>query len=214
MRTIGTVVRGVRAPIIRKGDNIAEIAAASVMEAWKEADIEPRDRDVVAVTESVVARAQGNYASLDQIAADVRAKTGGGTVGVAFPILSRNRFSLLLRGMAMGCSSSARKGGNIGNRRCYRGFRLALAPEMKVSFEATLTQAAQLPQLGMEELIQMRVELEERLGVSAAAPVACPMTFLPSESYMVMVALSVVSAAWYSGRKKNCPPSRSGRIWT
>ena len=68
-------------------------------------------------------------------------------------------------GMAMGCSSSARKGGNIGNRRCYRGFRLALAPEMKVSFEATLTQAAQLPQLGMEELIQMRVELEERLGV-------------------------------------------------
>ena len=103
MRTIGTVVRGVRAPIIRKGDNIAEIAAASVMEAWKEADIEPRDRDVVAVTESVVARAQGNYASLDQIAADVRAKTGGGTVGVAFPILSRNRFSLLLRGMAMGC---------------------------------------------------------------------------------------------------------------
>ena len=103
MRTIGTVVRGVRAPIIRKGDNIAEIAAASVMEAWKEAGIEPRDRDVVAVTESVVARAQGNYASLDQIAADVRAKTGGGTVGVAFPILSRNRFSLLLRGMAMGC---------------------------------------------------------------------------------------------------------------
>ena len=103
MRTIGTVVRGVRAPIIRKGDNIAEIAAASVMEAWKEADIEPRDRDVVAVTESVVARAQGNYASLDQIAADVRAKTGGGAVGVAFPILSRNRFSLLLRGMAMGC---------------------------------------------------------------------------------------------------------------
>ena len=103
MRTIGTVVRGVRAPIIREGDNIAEVAAASVMEAWKEAGIEPRDRDVVAVTESVVARAQGNYATLAQIAKDVREKTGGGTVGVAFPILSRNRFSLLLRGMAMGC---------------------------------------------------------------------------------------------------------------
>ena len=103
MRTIGTVVRGVRAPIIREGDNIAEVAAASVMEAWKEAGIEPRDRDVVAVTESVVARAQGNYATLDQIAKDVREKTGGGTVGVAFPILSRNRFSLLLRGRAMGC---------------------------------------------------------------------------------------------------------------
>jgi di/tripeptidase len=81
MRTIGTVVRGVRAPIIREGDNIAEVAAASVMEAWKEAGIEPRDRDVVAVTESVVARAQGNYATLDQIAKDVREKTGGGTVG-------------------------------------------------------------------------------------------------------------------------------------
>ena len=103
MRTIGTVVRGVRAPIIREGDNIAEVAAASVMEAWKEAGIEPHDRDVVAITESVVARAQGNYATLDQIAKDVREKTGGGTVGVAFPIMSRNRFSLLLRGMAMGC---------------------------------------------------------------------------------------------------------------
>ena len=103
MRTIGTVARGVRAPIIREGDNIAEIAAAAVTEAWREAGIEPRERDVAAVTESVVARAQGNYATLAQIAKDVRAKTGGGTVGVAFPILSRNRFSLLLRGMAMGC---------------------------------------------------------------------------------------------------------------
>ena len=103
MRTIGTVVRGVRAPIIRQGDDIASVAAQSVMEAWKEANITPCDRDIVAVTESVVARAQGNYASVDQIAADVRAKTGGGTVGVAFPILSRNRFSLLLRGMARGC---------------------------------------------------------------------------------------------------------------
>lgn len=103
MRTIGTVVRGVRAPIIREGDRIAEIAAASVMEAWKEAGITPCDRDVVAVTESVVARAQGNYATLAQIAKDVRTKTGGGTVGVAFPILSRNRFSVLLRAMAKGC---------------------------------------------------------------------------------------------------------------
>ena len=103
MRTIGTVVRGVRAPIIRQGDDIAQITADSVMEAWKEAGITPCDRDIVAVTESVVARAQGNYARVAQIAADVRAKTGGGTVGVAFPILSRNRFSLLLKGMASGC---------------------------------------------------------------------------------------------------------------
>lgn len=103
MRTIGTVVRGVRAPIIRQGDNIARIVADSVEEAWNEAGISPRDRDIVAVTESVVARAQGNYASVDQIAKDFRQKTGGGTGGVAFPILSRNRFSLLLRGMAAGC---------------------------------------------------------------------------------------------------------------
>ncbi len=104
MRTIGTVVRGVRAPIIRQGDDIARIVADSVQAAWKEAGFSPRDRDIVAVTESVVARAQGNYAAVSQIAADVRQKTGGGTVGVAFPILSRNRFSLLLRGMAAGCS--------------------------------------------------------------------------------------------------------------
>ena len=104
MRTIGTVVRGVRAPIIRQGDDIAKIVADSVMTAWQEAGITPCNRDVVAVTESVVARAQGNYATVAQIAKDVRAKTGGGTVGVAFPILSRNRFSLLLRGMAAGCS--------------------------------------------------------------------------------------------------------------
>ena len=103
MRTIGTAVRGVRAPIVREGDNIAALAADAVMEAWREAGITPCDRDVVAVTESVVARAQGNYATVGQIAEDVRVKTGGGTVGVAFPILSRNRFSLLLRGMAMGC---------------------------------------------------------------------------------------------------------------
>ena len=103
MRTIGTVVRGVRAPIIRQGDDIARVAADAVMEAWKEAGITPCDRDVVAVTESVVARAQGNYATVQQIAQDVREKTGGETVGVCFPILSRNRFSLLLRGIAAGC---------------------------------------------------------------------------------------------------------------
>lgn len=101
MRTIGTVVRGVRAPIIRQGDDIAAITAESVMAAWEEAGIIPRDRDVVAVTESVVARAQGNYATIQQVAADVKAKTGGGTVGVAFPILSRNRFSLLLKSIAL-----------------------------------------------------------------------------------------------------------------
>ena len=99
MRTVGTVARGIRAPIIREGDDIAMVAAQSVMDAWKEAGITPCDRDVVAVTESVVARAQGNYASVENIAKDVRAKTGGGTVGLAFPITSRNRFSVLLRGI-------------------------------------------------------------------------------------------------------------------
>lgn len=103
MRTVGTVVRGIRAPIIRQGDDIAKITAQAVMDAWEEAGIEPRDRDVVAVTESVVARAQGNYATVEQIAKDVREKTGGEKVAIAFPILSRNRFSVLLKGMAMGC---------------------------------------------------------------------------------------------------------------
>ena len=103
MRTVGTVARGIRAPIIRQGDNIAAIAAKAVIDAWEEAGIQPKDKDVVAVTESVVARAQGNYASVEQIAKDVKAKTGGETVAVAFPILSRNRFSLLLKGMATGC---------------------------------------------------------------------------------------------------------------
>lgn len=103
MRTVGTVVRGIRAPIIRQNDDIAAVAAKAVTDAWQEAGIHPQDRDVVAVTESVVARAQGNYATVEQIAADVRSKTGGGVVGVAFPILSRNRFSMLLKGIAMGC---------------------------------------------------------------------------------------------------------------
>ena len=101
-RTIGTVVRGVRAPIFREGDDVVSGVAETVLTALRENGIEPRDKDVVAVTESVVARCQGNYATVEQIAADVRAKTGGQTVGVTFPILSRNRFSLLLRGIALG----------------------------------------------------------------------------------------------------------------
>ena len=102
-RSLGTVVRGVRAPIIRQGDDIVEITVKAVLDAMKENGIEAHDRDVVAVTESVVARAQGNYASVEQIAKDVKAKTGGETVGVIFPILSRNRFAICLRGIARGC---------------------------------------------------------------------------------------------------------------
>ena len=101
-RTIGTVVRGVRAPIFRQGDDVVSIAADTVANALAEEGITPRDKDVVAITESVVARCQGNYATVQQIAADVKAKTGGKAVGVAFPILSRNRFSLLLSGIASG----------------------------------------------------------------------------------------------------------------
>ena len=101
-RTLGTVVRGVRGPIIRQGDDIAKITVEAVRQALAENGIEPCDRDIVAVTESVVARAQGNYATVEQIAKDVRTKTGGGTVGVVFPILSRNRFAVLLTGIAMG----------------------------------------------------------------------------------------------------------------
>ena len=102
-RLLGTVVRGVRAPIIRQGDDIVDITVNAVLEAMAENSITPRDRDVVAVTESVVARAQGNYCTVEQIAADVREKTGGGSVGVVFPILSRNRFSVCLSGIAAGC---------------------------------------------------------------------------------------------------------------
>ena len=101
-RTLGTVVRGVRAPIFRQGDDIVKTTVDTVLNALRENDIAARDGDVVAVTESVVARCQGNYATCEQIAADVKAKTGGQTVGVTFPILSRNRFSLLLRGIALG----------------------------------------------------------------------------------------------------------------
>jgi len=102
-RMIGTVSRGVRAPIIRAGDDLAQIVTNCVLEAAADDGFAIRDRDVVAITESIVARVQGNYVSADDIAADVRAKFGGETVGVIFPILSRNRFSICLRGIAMGC---------------------------------------------------------------------------------------------------------------
>lgn len=101
-RKVGTVSRGIRCPIIREGDDIASIAVNSVIEAAEAEGFALRDRDVVAITESVVARAQGNYASVEAIAEDVREKLGGETVGVIFPILSRNRFAICLRGIAMG----------------------------------------------------------------------------------------------------------------
>ena len=101
-RTIGTISRGVRAPIIRQGDDIVEIVTNSVLEASKEDKIEIRNRDIIAMTEAIVARAQGNYASVEDIAEDVKAKFGGETVGVIFPILSRNRFAICLRGIAKG----------------------------------------------------------------------------------------------------------------
>ena len=101
-RRVGTVSRGIRCPIIREGDNLAEIVTNSVLEAAECEGFELRDRDVISMTESIVARAQGNYVTVDDIAADVRAKLGGETVGVIFPILSRNRFSICLRGIAKG----------------------------------------------------------------------------------------------------------------
>ncbi len=101
-RMVGTVSRGVRAPIIRAGDDLAEIVTSSVLEAAADDGFAVRDRDIVAMTEAIVARAQGNYASVDNIAEDVRTKFGGETVGVIFPILSRNRFAICLRGIAKG----------------------------------------------------------------------------------------------------------------
>ncbi len=101
-RKVGTVSRGIRCPIIREGDDLAQIVVTSVLEAAQSEGYEIRDRDVVAMTESVVARAQGNYASVDAIAEDVKKKLGGETVGVIFPILSRNRFAICLRGIARG----------------------------------------------------------------------------------------------------------------
>ena len=102
-RKVGTTSRGIRGPIIRQGDDLAQIVVTSVLEAAESEGFQLRDRDVVAVTESVVARAQGNYASVEAIATDVKRKLGGGTVGVIFPILSRNRFAICLRGIARGC---------------------------------------------------------------------------------------------------------------
>jgi len=101
-RMIGTISRGVRAPIIRQGDDIVQIVTSCILEASEDAGFAFHDRDIVAMTEAIVARAQGNYASVDNIATDVRAKLGGGTVGVIFPILSRNRFAICLRGIAKG----------------------------------------------------------------------------------------------------------------
>ena len=101
-RLVGTVSRGIRCPIIREGDNLAAIVADSVLAAAKSEGFSLRDRDVISITESIVARSQGNYAHIDDIAADVKAKFGGGTVGVIFPILSRNRFAICLKGIAKG----------------------------------------------------------------------------------------------------------------
>ena len=95
-RLVGTVSRGIRAPIIREGDDIAQIVVDSVLAASAQAGFTLGEKDVIAVTEAVVARAQGNYATVDQIAADVKAKFGDHTIGVVFPILSRNRFAICL----------------------------------------------------------------------------------------------------------------------
>lgn len=101
-RRVGTVSRGIRCPIIREGDDLAQVVVESVLEAARCESFEIRDRDVISITESIIARAQGNYASVQDIADDVRAKLGGGTIGVIFPILSRNRFAICLKGIAMG----------------------------------------------------------------------------------------------------------------
>ncbi len=101
-RMVGTVSRGIRAPIIKEGDDIVEIVTASILEASEDAGFKFNDRDIVAMTEAIVARAQGNYATVDDIAEDVKNKFGGETVGVIFPILSRNRFAICLRGIAKG----------------------------------------------------------------------------------------------------------------
>ena len=102
-RRVGTISRGIRGPIIREGDNLVDITVDSVLAAAQSEGFELRDRDVIALTESIVARAQGNYVSVEDIATDVKAKLGGETVGVIFPILSRNRFAINLKGIAMGC---------------------------------------------------------------------------------------------------------------
>ena len=100
-RKVGTISRGIRCPIIREGDDISSVVVNSVLEAAESEGYEIRDRDIVAVTESVVARSQGNYASVEAISKDVKAKLGSDTIGVIFPILSRNRFAICLRGISM-----------------------------------------------------------------------------------------------------------------
>ena len=104
-RVVGTVVRGLRGPIINKGDNIEQIVVDTVLNAAKVEGFSIEDRDIVTITESVVARAQGNYATIDDIATDIKAKFGDDTVGVIFPILSRNRFANCLRGIAKGAKN-------------------------------------------------------------------------------------------------------------
>lgn len=102
-RNVGTISRGIRCPIIKQGDDLRKIVVDSVLNAAKTDKFSLRDKDVIAITESIVARAQGNYATIDDIASDVRRKFGGDTIGVIFPIYSRNRFSILLKGIAKGC---------------------------------------------------------------------------------------------------------------
>ena len=102
-RKVGTVSRGIRAPIIREGDDLCSIAIQSLLDASKSENFSFHDKDVICLTESIVARAQGNYLSLDALAEDVKKKLGGETIGVIFPILSRNRFAMVLKGIARGC---------------------------------------------------------------------------------------------------------------
>lgn len=102
MRTVGTVSRGIKAPIIRPGDDLVSIVVNSVNDAVVNENIKLKDKDIVAVTEAIVAKAQGNFATLNDIATDVKNKLGKGTVGVVFPILSRNRFSNILKGISRG----------------------------------------------------------------------------------------------------------------
>ena len=105
MRVIGTQAMGIRTPIIKQGDDLVDIVVSSVLKATIEENLTLRDKDVVGVTEAVVARAQGNYATVDQIAGATRRLVNGGTVGLVFPIMSRNRFSLLLKGIAKGADN-------------------------------------------------------------------------------------------------------------
>ena len=102
-RKVGTISRGIRCPIIREGDDLVKIAVDSVLEAAESENFTLRNRDVIALTESIVARAQGNYAKITDIAVDIKNKLGDETIGVIFPIISRNRFSILLKAIAMAC---------------------------------------------------------------------------------------------------------------